>query len=94
MSELVSAPLFLVLRENTAKFAQFGLETTIASGFRNANSKGYHHNSLAAKTGKIWGRTGNRGCNNKERGLGVGAVCSTPSVRGTRRHSCSRPEAA
>jgi hypothetical protein len=36
------------------------LETTKVPGFRNENSMGYHHNSLAGKTGKIGGRTGNR----------------------------------
>ena len=94
IGEPVSASYFPVCRENTGKFAYFGLEMTEAPRLSGGNSIVCERKSLAAKTGKIWGRTGNRGCNNKERGLGVGAVCSTPLAGGTRRHGCSRPDAS
>jgi hypothetical protein len=52
-SELVSARLFPVLRENTAKFVDFRPQTNNDPRRSNVNSIAYHRNSLAAKTGKI-----------------------------------------
>jgi len=42
ISELVSARLFPVVRENTAKFADFSLEMTIVRRLRSGNSIAYH----------------------------------------------------
>jgi hypothetical protein len=52
MSELVSVRCFPVLRENTGKFADFGLEIAKAPWLSEVNSIAYQQNSLAAKTGK------------------------------------------
>jgi hypothetical protein len=52
ISELVSTSLFPVLRENTAKFAEFSHETRRISRFRNVNSMAYHPNSLSIGSGK------------------------------------------
>jgi hypothetical protein len=59
MSEPVSGRLFPVSRENTGKFADFGLEIAKAPRFSEENSIAYQQNSLVAKAGKICGRSGN-----------------------------------
>jgi hypothetical protein len=51
-SELVSARRFPVLRENTGKFADFRLKTTMIRRLRSGNSIAYQRISLSVKTGK------------------------------------------
>jgi len=52
ISELVSARLFPVLRENTAKFADFRPRDDNSPRLCIGNSIAYHRNSLNTKTGK------------------------------------------
>jgi hypothetical protein len=59
ISEPVSELLFPVSRENTGKFANFGLEIAKAPWVSEENSIAYQQNSLVAKAGKICGRSGN-----------------------------------
>jgi len=58
ISEPVSGRLFPVSRENTGKFANFGLEIAKAPRLSEENSIAYQQNSLVAKAGKICGRSG------------------------------------
>ena len=51
ISELVSARLFPVLRENTEKFADFGLEIDKAPRVSEENSIAYQRNSLSVRAG-------------------------------------------
>jgi hypothetical protein len=67
IGEPVSARLFPVPREDTGKFADFGLEMTEALRLSGGNSIVCERNSLAAKAGKICGRTGNPKAHNSER---------------------------
>jgi hypothetical protein len=67
ISELVSVLLFPVQRENTAKFADLGVEIAGAPRFSGGKSIVCDHNSLAAKAGKICGRIGNFEAYNSER---------------------------
>jgi hypothetical protein len=67
IGEPVSARLFPVPREDTGKFADFGLEMTEAPGLSRGNSIVCEQNSLAARAGKICGRTGNPEAYNSER---------------------------
>jgi hypothetical protein len=66
ISELVSARLFPVLRENTGKFVDSSLKRTIIRSVRSANSMAYQRISLSSKTGKIFGLSGNENLNNRE----------------------------
>jgi len=59
ISELVSVRVFPVLRENTGKFADFPLKTTMIRPLRSGNSIAYQRISLSVKTGKIFGLSGN-----------------------------------
>jgi hypothetical protein len=59
ISELVSARLFPVPRENTGKFPDFGLKIAEALRLSAGNTITYEQNSLAAEAGKICSRTGN-----------------------------------
>ena len=59
ISELVSARLFPVLRENTGKFDDFRLKKTIIHQVRSVNSVAYQRISLSVKTGKPLGLSGN-----------------------------------
>jgi hypothetical protein len=67
IGEPVSARLFPVPRENIGKFADFGLEMTEVPRLSGGNSIGCERNSLAAKAGKICGRTGHPKVHNSER---------------------------
>ena len=58
---------FPVPREDTGKFAAFGLEMTKAPRLSGGNSIVCEPNFLAAKAGKIFGRTGNPKAHNSER---------------------------
>ena len=60
IGELVSVRLFPVLRENTGKFADFRLKTTMIRRLRSGNSMAYQRISLSVKTGKIFGLSGNK----------------------------------
>ena len=66
IGEPVSAGIFPVKRENTGKFAAFGLEMTKAPRLSGGISIICEPNSLAAKAGKICGRTGNPKAHNSE----------------------------
>lgn len=66
IGEPVSASHFPVSREDTGKFAAFGLEMTKAPRLSEGNSIVCEPNSLAAKAGKICGRTGNPKAHNSE----------------------------
>jgi hypothetical protein len=59
ISEPVSRCLFPVSRENTGKFTNLRLEIVEARRLSEENSIPYHRNSLVAKAGKIYGRSGN-----------------------------------
>jgi hypothetical protein len=59
IGEPVSASHFPVSRENTGKFADFGLETAKAPLLSEANSIACQRNSLVTKAGKICWRSGN-----------------------------------
>ena len=54
ISELVSARLFPVLRENTGKLADFGLETTAERRHCSGSSIAYRRNSLNIGSGKLF----------------------------------------
>ena len=58
ISEPVSARWFPVPGENTGKFADFELELAKAPRLSDENSIAYQVNSLAAKAGKIYERSG------------------------------------
>ena len=58
--EPVSTRWFPVPRENTGKFADFGLEIGKAPRLSEENSVAYQQNSLVAEAGKICWRSGNR----------------------------------
>src|SRR5262245_27048948 len=51
--------LFPVLRENTGKFVEFRLVTTIEVRLRSVNSIAYQPNSLSIGSGKLSPKTGN-----------------------------------
>ena len=55
LREPVSDLLFPVSRENTGKFANFGLEIAKAPRLSEENSIAYQQNSLVSKAGKICG---------------------------------------
>jgi hypothetical protein len=61
ISELVSARLFPVLRENTAKFADFRLQTKNDPRRSTTDSITWDHDSIAAKTGKLSSPSGQLG---------------------------------
>jgi hypothetical protein len=67
IGELVSARLFPVPRESTGKFADFWLKMTEAPRLSGENSIACEQNSLAARAGKICGRTRNPEAHNSER---------------------------
>ena len=67
IGEPVSVACFPVPREDTGKFAAFGLEMTKAPRLSGGNSIVCEPNFLAAKAGKIFGRTGNPKAHNSER---------------------------
>jgi hypothetical protein len=69
ISEPVSARWFPVPRENTGKFADFGLEIAKAPRLSEENSTAYQQNSLVAKAGKICGRSGKPEAGNSESDL-------------------------
>ena len=67
IGEPVSACLFPVQREDTGKFADFGLEMTEAPRPSGGNAIVCEWNSLGAKAGKICGRAGSPKAHNCER---------------------------
>ena len=54
ISELVSARLFPVLRENTGKFADFSSGDDNRGRLSSGNSIAYHPNSLSIRSGKLF----------------------------------------
>ena len=87
ISEPVSARWFPVPRENTGKFANFGLEIANAPRLSEENSIACQRNSLVTKAGKICGRSGNlrRGncepyANNGTRCLALAPAGSYPGL--------------
>ena len=66
ISEPVSARWFPVPRENTGKFADFGLEIAKVPRLSEENSIAYPRNSLVAKAGKICRRSGKPEAGNSE----------------------------
>jgi hypothetical protein len=78
ISEPVSARWFPVPRENTGKFADFGLEIAKAPRLSEENSIACQRNSLVTKAGKICARSGNLRRGNSEPYANNGTRCLAP----------------